>query len=441
MWKSAFSQQSYNLQDMNPSALSNGSPNVTILGNYCGLGGKITQYCTNTEQTLGIKDPNYPNPNACDRIDCSGLSGSEYTYSKLCKSMNCTINNSDFLNYEWTLASDNTGSVSSVFNPDGTLKFNIYALDDGTNANFVNAFCDVGRRIMNDSSCPTETLNYVSNSAAFKYFCCNDTPFCPDGLSSCSGKPNGSTVCTTDAANCMVSKGEFVSGSYNFQNFNSASLDNPGNLAKMMDYCSFGDDLISSNCKVDKYHPSSPAETAYPLSSNDPTVTSASIYKQYCAMNPACLKQIGTFNRGQWSYQYDAWNVLTGSEYDPLGRMATCTGNPASDNYLDTCELNSNGKSLVEFCDLGTNLYQNKCYDTFTVDPTDEHASNYPPIQYDMSYLTLCCNMGLGDDGLCNVNSDVVKKIPLILPDSSRKEDTNKTVYQYLKTKGLKLQK
>jgi hypothetical protein len=159
-------------------------------------------------------------------------------------------------------------------------------------------------------------------------------------------------------------------------------------------------------------------------------------------MNPACLKQIGKYNTDQWSYQRNAWDILSGSEYDPISNMTQCTGNPSDDNFLDTCKLTSNGTKLIEFCDMGTNLYQNKCYDTFTVDPNDDHASSYPPIQYDPSYITMCCGLGLGDDKLCDTNPDVVKQLVNILPDESESgTKTNQAVYQYLKRRNLKLQK
>jgi hypothetical protein len=444
IWKSTFSQQSYNLQNLNPSSLSKDSPNIQALGNYCGLGNKITQYCTNLKDTLGIEDPNFPNPTACDKIDCSKIEpDSKHTYAKLCKSMECTLNNSDFRNLEWSISSGEDGNLSTVFGKDGQLKFNIFAISkEGGNADFINSFCDIGRRVISDPNCTKEHQNYVSNSAAFKYFCCNDTNCCPDYDTGCTGKPKCSTVCTQDAANCVLAKGEFVSGSYNFQNFNAASLDIESNLSKMMDYCSFGDDVIVSNCKVDQYHPKSPETQSFIVNPRDPTPeTAAGIYSKYCAMNPACLKQIGKFNDGQWSYQYDAWDILSGSEYDPIGRMSECSGSPSDENYLDTCKLNSNGTKLVEFCELGTNLYQNKCYDTFTVDPANDHDSSYPPIQYDMPYLTMCCNLGLGDEKLCNVDTSVMRQVPAILPPADKKYETNKDAYQYLMQRKLKLQK
>lgn len=500
VWKSTFSKSSYDYQNFNPASLQRGSPNVTAIGNYCGLGNKITQYCTDTKKTLGIEDPNFPNPNSCDNIDCATADPSpSLTYGKLCKSLQCTLNNSDFLNYEWSIAgpkggddltSDPTGkeSLKTVFDKNGNLKFNIFAIDQqGSNADFLNAFCDTGRRMLADPNCNKEYQNYVANSAAFKYFCCNDTNCCPDNVPECSGKPKCSTVCTQAAADCVLSKGEFVQGSYNYQNFNPASLTNESNLNGMMDYCSFGDDLIAQGCKIDKYHPQAPDNTAYVLNPWDPTPsTPAGTYKQFCAMNPACLKQIGKFNKGQWEYQGDAFDILSGSEFNPVSRLAQCSSNPSTaypetcvpactpevsaeykelcdscvtdptsedckmcstqqcvndcntSMYLQSCKLTENGTRLTDWCDMGTNLYQNKCYDTFTVNPLDDNASNYPPIQYDMPYTTMCCGLGLGDEKLCDTNPNVMSQIPNVLSD---KRETNKSAYQYLMARRLKLQK
>ena len=354
------------------------------------------------------------------------------------------MNNSDFLNFEWSISAGGDGDISTVFDKDGNLKFNIFAISkEGSNADFINSFCDIGRRMLNDPNCNKQYQTYVSNSAAFKFFCCNDTKCCPDNVSTCTDKPKCSTVCTQEAANCMLSKGEFVSNSYNYQNFNPASLDIEENSSKMMDYCSFGDDIIAANCKVDKYHPQASNNQGIVLNpGNAIPKTASGIYKQYCAMNPACLKEIGKFNKGQWEYQNNAWNILSGSEWDPMASMANCSLPTSDPNYLDSCVLTSNGTKLADFCEMGTNLYQNKCFDTYTVNPNDDYASTYPPIQYDPSYLTMCCTMGLGDDKICNLDPNVVKQLPNVLPVESKSgTDTNKEIYQYLKGRNLVLQK
>jgi hypothetical protein len=444
LWKSVFSNQSRDLQDLNPSSLSRGSPNITTVGNYCGLGNKITQYCVNSKDILGIEDPNYPDPNSCDNIDCgTAPSDKKLTYGKLCKSMECTLNNSDFRNFEWSIASGAEGDVSSVFDSDGNLKFNIFAIsENGSNADFINSFCDVGRRMLDDPNCNKQYQTYVSESAAFKFFCCNDTNCCPDNVASCTNKPKCSTVCTKEAANCMLSKGEFVSNSYNYQNFNPSALNIDSEADKMMDYCSFGDDIINENCKIDKYHPKSPNNQGVVLNPGNPIpVTASGIYNQYCSMNPACVKQIGKLNDYQWSHQNDARSILNNEPWDPLATISSCTGRPSDDNYLDTCSLTSNGTSLLNFCELSNSIIANKCFDTYTVNPNDPNASDHPPIPYDPTYITMCCPNGLGDDKVCDIDPNIMRQLSNIVPAADKAHETNRTVYQYLKGRNLKLQK
>lgn len=492
-WKDTYGKLSSSLQNFNPGMFSKESPNLRLVANYCGLGDKIMTYCTNLEDILGIKDTQYPNPNACDTIDClTAPASSEITYSKLCKSMECTTNNSDFIGYEWTIASGADGNVSNIFSADGNLKFNIFAVD--SNPTILNAFCDTGRRMLADPNCLPQYQDYVSNSPAFKYFCCNDTACCPDHSKTCVGKPKCLSKCTQAAANCLLSKGEFVSNSYNYTNFNDASLSEDENVKKMLDYCSFGDDLIAADCSIDRYHPSASRDTAYVLNPGSPTPkTPASIYNQYCNSNPACLAQRGKYNAKQWSYQYNYNGVSHGNDNNL--NLSECTGNPSETHpecnglctpeesayykdgitscttnpdstecndkakkecvddcnlamYNSTCKISENGRKFTDFCDMGTNLYQNKCYDNYTVDPSNDNAASYPPITYDMSYIGLCCPYNskdnsslLGDKDVCNTNPNVMSQIQGIVPDSQHAHDTNKTIYKYLKGHNLKIQK
>lgn len=429
LWKSNFSRESYNLRNLNPMSLTKDSPNVKTLGEFCGLGEKIMQNCKSAKDILGIYDPKYPDPTACDDIDCStAVPDSKITYAKLCKSMQCTINNSNFRNYEWNLAAGEDGDVSKIYDKNGSLKFNIYSAN--TNSDFIYGFCDLGRQMLADENCSKDYKKYVSQSNAFKFYCCNDKPCCPKGGDpSCVGPPCEET-CTEEAASCVTGKGEFVSSSWSKMNFNDASLDIPENVDSMLDYCSFGNDVIDQNCSVDKYHPLSTSPYIMNPQDTDPK-SPAKLYSKYCKMNPACLKKLGEYKSEQSRLQKDAYPVIKSNDQQAF--INSISSNDENNNQV----INSNGESLINFCENGDSLYNNKCFDNYNVDPNNESDANYPPIEYDPTYLGLCCINSLGKNEICDrVNTVEFEKYTKTM--TGEPASLNKDFYRYFKNRNIK---
>ena len=450
--KSLFSQQSYNLANINPSSLTEDSPNVKTVTNYCGLGNAIREHCADLKDLTGVTDPNYPDPTTCDTSqNCYDETGKAFTYSKLCKSLQSTLNFSAFKNSEWNIASGSKANVSSVFEDDGTLKFNIYSMKNDDNRYMLTGFCDRGREILEDPNAMKATQEYVANSAAYKFYCCNDNQCCPDNVPTCTNKPKCSTVCSKAASSCMQNKGQFISDSYDYQNINTGTFfDNEQNLNKFMDYCVYADDVAAADCKVDKYHPKSPVDTSLVLNPGAPEPVHASkIYQNYCTANPSCLPGIGKLNTDRWAYQtlaYDYFNPNRTDDWDFVSTIATCDNSKQSadtwQDWLASCVLNGNGERLVDYCNTGTVIQQNKCYDIIQVDPNNDTEATYPPIKYDPSYISLCCGLGLGDANVCNVDNNLVKNVAKnSLPAATNKIDFNKNFYRYAKNHNIVLQK
>ncbi|MDD4931379.1 MAG: hypothetical protein PHG66_04530 [Candidatus Colwellbacteria bacterium] len=409
IWKSAFATNSYNLQGINLASLDPSSPNVKAVGNFCGLGNTITQHCINTEDTIGIPDPNFPNP-------------STGVYGLLCKSLSCTLNNSKFMNMEWNLAAGGDGNISTVFAKDGTLKFNIYSAED--NGNFINAFCDTGRQMLADTSCPSSMTDYVTKSAAFNFFCCNQSP--------CTTVSGCSAVCTPAASQCLIDKGHFVSSSWNIQNFNPGSLDNDQNLAMIQDYCTFADQVIAEDCAMDQYHPHYASTQSTGWCDTHPSAPSC-LYNQWCSgKSNQCLAAIGKFNTGQWNYQNMAYDmaIFPTANYNPMSSFADCP-NPANfdttEAYLAACKLSANGTALLNYCNNAEYIATNGCDTNTRINMSDSNAMNYPPTAKSITYLTVCCPLGLGDPATCNVDPTKMAAAYKSVRDGITSDTTGKT--------------
>lgn len=415
-----FTSKSDSYKSIDIGMLQRDSPNIKIVRDYCSLGKDITSKCSidDSEYTQYENPKIFPDISKCNGIDdCENIKDKQYTFSKLCSTdIECTLKFSDFYQTDYRLTDGNPGD--SVFNRrTGELRENIDTIDANID---VTKICDYGNDIL--KSCKNKKyIDTVSTTPSFKFYCCEN--------SDCVGEE-----CIEECkGSCSIDKLLFSQNSRYFLKRPIYSVP----IEKIKSFCSLGEGL--KQCKIDKYHPLS--EQSLVLNPQDPVNERESIggiYSKFCENNQ-CLQDYRDFIDDT----ENIGNYFVKGEYIPnidsslVNSVVSCDG--------DSCMLNSLGERVFSYCNKVDSYLKRGCLD-YKDDKIYHINSSYPPIDYSMNYISMCClEDGLRNDSICEkINRENLKNAKTQLENHYRDKTSSgvsiqKDIYQNLSSSNKRL--